>query len=151
MKDRATGAIDTVNESTPDSVAEFTEGNPLAAGLIGLGVGLLAATLIPETKEESRIADKVQGHVDSAATQLAQAGQQTAETIQPAAQDAAMAVKESAKGSAQSVKGEATDAASNVADNAKSEAKDATPVVVTSSTSPAGVRRRSRPGVTWTR
>ncbi len=125
MSDRASGAVDSVKEKTPDSVAGFTEGNPLAAGLIGLGVGLLAATLIPETREERKIAGKVQGHVDDAAAQIASAGQQVAENVQPAAQEAAQKVKESATDSADSVKGDAQDAASSAKTDARAEAKDA--------------------------
>jgi len=124
MSDRASNAVDKVKESTPDSVGEFTEGNPLAAGLIGLGVGLLAATLIPSTREEQQLADRAQDSVDSAARELARSGQQAAEAVKPAAQDAAAEVKGSAQQSAQSVKSDAQQAASDVQGTAKAKADD---------------------------
>ncbi len=123
LKDRASGAVDSIKESTPDSVGDFTEGNPFAAGLIGVGLGLLAATLIPETREENRLAGKVQGKIDDVAAELAHAGQQLAETVKPAAQDAVESVKESASTSAKNVKDEASDASSDVAKTAEREAK----------------------------
>lgn len=126
LKDRANGTVDSIKESTPDSVGDFTEGNPFAAGLIGVGLGLLAAALIPESREENRIAGKVQGQVDDVAAQLAQAGQQMAETVKPAAQDAVESVKESATTSAKNVKDEASDASSDVAKTAEREAKGTT-------------------------
>lgn len=126
VSDRASDALETVKSKTPDSVGEFTEGNPMAAGLIGLGVGLLAASLIPTTREEQRVADKVQGHVDQAASEIARSGQAAAENVQPKVAEAASTVKESAQDSAQNVQGDAKAAASDVADEAKSRAESQT-------------------------
>ena len=126
ITDRASGALDSAKEKTPDSVGEFTEGNPLAAGIIGLGVGLLAASLIPSTREEQRMADKVQDRIDDAATEIARSGQQAAENVQPQAVDAVAKVKESAQDSAKNVQGDAKSAATDVADEAKSQAKSQT-------------------------
>lgn len=122
LRDRASETLDRVNESTPDSVAEFTEGNPLAAGLIGLGVGLLAATLIPETPEEQRVADRAQHSIDSAARQVGEAGQRVAEKVKPAAEQAAAEVKGSAQQSAESVKSDAQEHAQDMKDTAQSKA-----------------------------
>ncbi|MEV6490558.1 DUF3618 domain-containing protein, partial [Actinoplanes sp. NPDC051633] len=44
----ASTAADTVREA-PHTVAQQTRGNPLAAGIIAFGAGLLAASLIPVT------------------------------------------------------------------------------------------------------
>ena len=60
LRDKASGALDHAKQASPDSVGEFAEGNPLAAGLIGLGIGLLAAALIPSTREERQVADRAQ-------------------------------------------------------------------------------------------
>jgi len=124
LADRASGVVDQLKEASPDSVEDFTQGNPLAAGLIGLGVGLLAATLIPTTKEEQQVADNVQGKVDAAALQMAESGQQAAENLKPAVESATQAVKESAQDSVENVKGEAQSAADDVQATAKSEAQD---------------------------
>lgn len=124
LRDKAGGKLSDLNEQTPDSVGEFTEGNPLVAGLIGLGVGLLAASLIPTTREEQDLADRAQDSIDSAAQQLARSGQQTAESVKPAAEDAAQEVKSSAQDSADSVKSDAQGAAKDVKDSAQSKAQD---------------------------
>ncbi len=124
LRDRASHALDRANEATPDSVGEFTEGNPLAAGLIGLGIGLLAATLLPQSREEQRIADKAQDTLDNAAGELARAGQQTAEAIKPAVTDAVDEVKTSAHESVESVKTDAQNAATDVKDTAITATKD---------------------------
>lgn len=124
ITDKAGNAIQHAKEAIPDPVGEFTEGNPLAAGLVGLGVGLLAASLIPTTPEEQKVADRAQDSIDSAAKQLAQSGQQAAEAIKPAAEDAAAEVKASAQGSVESVKSDAKDAADTVKDTAQSKAED---------------------------
>lgn len=124
LRDRAGDKLGDLNEQTPDSVGEFTEGNPLAAGLIGLGVGLLAASLIPTTREEQNLADRAQDSIDSAAKSLAQSGQQTAESVKPAAEGAAQNVKSSAQDSADSVKSDAKGAAKDVQSSAQSKAQD---------------------------
>lgn len=124
MGDKASDALQQAKDAAPDSVGEFTEGNPLAAGLIGLGVGLLAATLIPETREERQVAERAQDSIDTAAKQLAQSGQQAAEAIKPAAEGAVAEVKASAQDSVESVKGDAKDAADTVKGTAQSKADD---------------------------
>jgi|GEM_PF-4611487 len=124
VSDRASDAMQQVKDSTPDSVGEFTEGNPLAAGLIGLGVGLLASTLIPTTPEEQRLVDDNQDSIDTAARQMARSGQKAAEAVKPAVENAAAEVKSSAQDSAQSVKGDAKAAASDVQAHAKDKAQD---------------------------
>lgn len=125
LRDRAGSAVERISDSTPDSIEEFTEGNPLAAGLIGVGVGLLAATLIPTTDEEQRLADRAQDTIDSAATQVAKAGQHAADAVKPAVEDAAEEVKASAQDSVQAVKGDTRDAAQDVRDHARSRAQEA--------------------------
>lgn len=124
LKDKASSAVERANDAAPDSVGEFTEGNPLAAGLIGLGMGFLAATLIPTTPEEQKIADQAQDSIDSAAKQIAQSGQQAAEAVKPAAENAVAQVKTSAQDSVDTVKDDAKGAAHDVKDIAQSTAHD---------------------------
>jgi hypothetical protein len=55
--DRASSAAHDVADTVrgaPQAVTQQTEGNPLAAGIIAFGVGMLAATLIPTTDAERR-------------------------------------------------------------------------------------------------
>ncbi len=122
--DKASNAVQQAKDAAPDSVQDFAEGNPMAAGLIGLGVGLLAATLIPTTPEEQKVADRAQDSIDAAAKQIAQSGQQAAEAVKPAAESAAADVKASAQDSVASVKGDAKSAADDVKGEAQSKAHD---------------------------
>jgi hypothetical protein len=93
---------------TPDAVARKTRGNPLAAGVIAFGVGLLVASLLPETEAEKRagaaVADQSEGLVDRAR-----------ETAREMAGD----LGDTAKDAAGSVKDTAREAAGNTAQQAK--------------------------------
>ncbi len=57
---RRSDAADAVR-SAPRAVAQQTQGNPLAAGIIAFGVGMLAATLIPVTDAETPRRPAAQG------------------------------------------------------------------------------------------
>lgn len=115
----AAQAMDKVKDAAPDSAADFTEGNPIAAGLIGVGLGLLVATLIPETREEQRLADEAQEQIDALAGDLAQSGREAAEAVKPAAQEAVENVKSSAQDSARTVQSEGKAAADDVKSKAE--------------------------------
>ena len=51
----ATRAAEEIRDA-PDLIQQQTQGNPLAAGLIAFGTGLLLATLFPPTEAEQRAA-----------------------------------------------------------------------------------------------
>jgi hypothetical protein len=56
MRERVMGApreVTTTVREAPEAVARTTQGNPVAAGLIAFGAGLLAASLLPETDAEA--------------------------------------------------------------------------------------------------
>jgi gas vesicle protein len=121
MSDRASGAVDSVKEHTPDSLGEVTEGNPLAAAVAGFGIGMLAATLLPSSPDERRAANKLQGRLDDTAAELGRTGREAVENVKPEAQQAVEDVKESAKDSAESVKSDARSKADSVKDTAQSK------------------------------
>jgi hypothetical protein len=107
VQETAQSVAGTVRE-TPQTVARQTRGNPLAAGVIAFGLGLLAASLLPETDAEKRagsaVADRSGDLVDKAK-----------ETAREFAGD----FKDEARDAAQSVKETARDAVSNTAEQAK--------------------------------
>lgn len=88
-------------QQTPDIVARRTRGNPLAAGLIAFGAGLLVASLLPETEREkqagSAVAERSQGLVDKAK----ETGKELAQELSGTAREAGEQIKESAKTAAQ--------------------------------------------------
>jgi hypothetical protein len=107
VQETAHDVAGTVRE-TPDAVARKTRGNPLAAGVVAFGVGLLVASLLPETEAEKRagaaVADQSEGLVDKAR-----------ETARELAGD----LGDTAKDAAGSVKDTAREAAGNTAQQAK--------------------------------
>jgi uncharacterized protein DUF3618 len=114
--DMASSAVDTVR-SAPDTVRRRATGNPLAAGLVAFGAGMLLSSLLPATEPEQQVATQVK---DFATEQ----GRPVAQQLGQAGQQAAQELKESAQARAESVKQTATDAASTVKDEAQSAASD---------------------------
>ncbi|WP_168220721.1 DUF3618 domain-containing protein [Streptomyces sp. RFCAC02] len=108
MRDRAGRAGSTARE-TPGMAAERTRGNPLAAGLIAFGAGLVAAALLPPSQTEqdaaSRLSDRAgdyAGPVRDAARESARhlrndataTGMRAARDMQRTASDAARSTRD---------------------------------------------------------
>jgi len=116
-------AADAVRHA-PQQVAARTQGNPLAAGLIAFGVGLLAATMIPVSDAERRagqelkdrsgdLTDRVKDVAGDMKEDLSGSVQHAAEQVRGTAQDAAQTTKLQAESSAQDVKNQTKQAAQN--------------------------------------
>jgi uncharacterized protein YjbJ (UPF0337 family) len=121
--EKAHDAADAVRHA-PQAVAAQTQGNPLAAGIIAFGVGMLAATLIPVTDVERRagqqlkdntgeLTDKVKDMTAELREDLSGTVQQAAEQVKDTAEDAAQTTKGQAQSSAQEVKKQTKQAARN--------------------------------------
>jgi hypothetical protein len=95
IRDVSEQAMSTVREA-PEAVARTTKGNPLAAGLIAFGAGLLVASLLPETEAERRLAHEVSERVDALAEPLMETGRQVASDVGESISHAAGEVKETA-------------------------------------------------------
>jgi gas vesicle protein len=121
LSDRAGGAIDSVKDHTPDSLGQVTEGNPLGAAVVGFGIGILAASLLPSSPDEQRVANKLQGTLEDTAADLGRSGKEAVDNIKPEAQQAVEDVKESAKDSVESVKSDAQSKAEDVKDTAQTK------------------------------
>jgi len=114
-------AADTV-KGAPRAVTRQTQGNPLAAGIIAFGVGMLAATLIPVTDAERRagqqirensseLTDRVKDVAQEMKDDVAGTVQEAAGQVKQTAQDAAQTTKEQARSSAQDAKDQTQQAA----------------------------------------
>jgi hypothetical protein len=118
----ASSAVDTVR-STPDAIRRRTTGNPLAAGLIAFGAGLLLSSLLPASEPEQQVATQVKDFATEqgrpVAQQLGQAGQEAAQELKESAQLRAESVRQTAADAASTVKGEAQSAAADVKDQAQ--------------------------------
>jgi len=117
-QDAASSAGDKVQETAhnvagtvraaPQTVARQARGNPLAAGVIAFGVGLLAASLLPETEAEKRAGSAVAEHSGDLVDKAKETARDLASDLGDEARDAAQSVKETAR-----------DAAGNTAQQAK--------------------------------
>ena len=120
--DKAHQAADAVR-SAPQAVVSQTQGNPIAAGIIAFGVGLLASTLIPVTDAERRagqqlkdhsgdLTEKVKDVAGEMKDDLAGTAQEAVGQVKQTAQEAVQTTKETAQSNAQDVRTQAKQAAS---------------------------------------
>ena len=120
--EKAHDAADAVR-SAPQALATQTKGNPVAAGIIAFGIGMLAATLIPVTDAEKRagqqlkdnsgeLTDKVKDVAAEMKDDLSGTVQHAVGEVKATAADAAQTTKDQAQSSAQDVKDQARHAAS---------------------------------------
>ena len=107
----------------PHQVAAKTQGNPLAAGLIAFGAGLLVSSLIPPSEKEREAADALKTAAEPVTTQLTEAAKDMAQGWKEPAQEAMENVKATATDAAEHVKTEGQYAAADVKDKA-ADAKD---------------------------
>lgn len=121
QQDTTGSALDTARQ-VPQTVMDGTQGNPLAAGLIAFGAGLLLASVLPGSEAEQHAATQMLNKAQPAIDEVSSAAQQTAsdlkETISGAAQElgsaasgATDAVREQAKSGAEEVRSTTSNAA----------------------------------------
>lgn len=132
VKDRIIGAADNATGNVgatlddagaaigdaPHKVAVKTQGNPLAAGLIAFGAGLLVSSLIPPSAKERESAEALKRAAEPVTTQLTEAAQDLAHGLQEPAQEGMENVKATAADAVQNVKEEGQYAVSDVKDTA---------------------------------
>jgi gas vesicle protein len=128
--ERASGVASSVGDSVSgtasgavDTLSSKAQGNPLAAGLVAFGAGMLVSALIPVSEKEAQVAhqavDAAKEHgqplVDEAksigqqmGSDLAETATESAQQVKETAQESVQHVKEEGQSSAQSVKDEAT-------------------------------------------
>jgi len=107
----------------PAQVKTKTQGNPLAAGLIAFGAGMLLSSLIPASEKEREAADALKTAAEPLTTELTDAAKDMAQGLKEPAQEAMENVKATAADAAEHVKTEGQYAAADVKDKA-TEAKD---------------------------
>ena len=73
--DTAGGTVDTI-KGTPDAVVQQTQGNPLVAGAVAFGVGVLMASVFPASAKEQEVADQLKDKAQPLADDLKQTGQE---------------------------------------------------------------------------
>jgi hypothetical protein len=107
-------AADAVRQA-PEMARERVEGNPLAAGLIAYGFGMLVSSLLPPTRPEQELAGKAQPLVESAVDEAKNVGQEVVADLREPALEAVEQLKGTVTDTAQSVGSHAADAARETA------------------------------------
>ncbi|MBO0595814.1 DUF3618 domain-containing protein [Nesterenkonia sp. E16_7] len=123
VSDQAHHAAEGLHQA-PGAAKQKTRGNPLAAGLIALGAGWLAASLVPASEPEKRAAAKLEDQAQPLVDDAKSQAKSMAEELKEPAQESAQRVRDSAAESAQNVKSEGQDQKDTVADSANSSAQD---------------------------
>lgn len=102
MSDTASAARDQLQQ-VPDLARRQTEGNPLAAGVVAFGAGMLVASLIKPSRGEQALASHVEPHLQQAASQLKEKGAEVAEQLEEPARQAAESAGQAAREAAEHV------------------------------------------------
>jgi len=115
--DSLTSAADGAKEavgSAPQAVRRQTQGEPLAAGLVAFGLGMVISALVPASQAETQLASQAEEKAKELAEPVKQTGQQLAQDLKPAAQEAVEQVKSTAQDAAQDTTEQAKSAAQDV-------------------------------------
>jgi hypothetical protein len=126
---KAYAARDTVSERAseargaasraPTAVKQKAQGNPLAAGVVAFGLGMLVSSLIPSTEKEREAVSQLQKNLEPVKEKASELARDVGESLKPAAQEAAQSVKMAATYGAETVKQEGAAAAAEVKDQAQ--------------------------------
>ncbi|WP_329013563.1 DUF3618 domain-containing protein [Micromonospora rifamycinica] len=115
----AASTVGDAAQQAPQVIRRKSEGNPIAAGVIAFGVGMLVSSLIPASRREQELAAQVKekagehggavkeklGEVaGELREELREPAQHAAESLRGTAQDAVQAVREDTRGAAHEVK-----------------------------------------------
>ena len=127
VKSSAGAAVSTAADAVAGAPAKVTgqaKGNPMAAGLIAFGAGMLLSALIPASKKEAQAASVLKEQAQPLLGQLTSTVKEAAGHLQEPAQQALESVKSTAADAVSTVKDEGTSAVGDVAAQAQG-AKDA--------------------------
>jgi ElaB/YqjD/DUF883 family membrane-anchored ribosome-binding protein len=116
LQSAASSGVSAVGDAlsqAPAVAQRKTRGNPLAAGLIAFGAGLLVSSLIPASRKEQQAVGALQEHLEPVKQQAGEVAKEMADNLREPAQQAA-----------ESIKGVATDAADTVKQQARSATDD---------------------------
>lgn len=110
--------------SAPQVVRQRTEGNPLAAGLVALGLGWLAGSLLPATRVERQAADALKEKAAPLANEVSDMTKETVQNLQEPAEEAAAQVKSRGADAILAVKEEGGSTAADMTNTAKESAQN---------------------------
>lgn len=100
--------------SAPRKVREQTQGNPLAAGLVAFGLGLVLASVVPSSRTEQRAAKAVEEKAEPLVEGARSTAQEVVHDLEQPARESVDAVRDAAKDAARSVGEHGREAAADV-------------------------------------
>jgi gas vesicle protein len=118
----AAGSVSDSAGGALDAVGSKAQGNPLAAGLVAFGAGMLISALIPASEKEAEVAqravDAAKEHGQPVVDEAKSVGQQMGQELKDSAVESAQQVKDTAAESVENVKQEGQSSARTVKDQA---------------------------------
>ena len=111
--------------NAPRAIARQARGNPLAAGIIAFGVGMLAATVIPVTDLERRAGQQLKDNTGELTDRVKDVAAEMKDDLSGSVQHAVGQVKETAADAAQTTKDQAQSSAQDATDRTKQAAQHA--------------------------
>jgi len=118
LSERASEAAEVVR-GAPTTVKRKAQGNPLAAGVIAFGLGMLVSSLIPSSEKERQAVSQLQENLEPVKEKATEVARDVGESLKPAAQEAAESVKTTAQQGVESVKQEGQAAAQDIKQQAQ--------------------------------
>jgi ElaB/YqjD/DUF883 family membrane-anchored ribosome-binding protein len=112
MSDSAGSSAHGMAESArhaPEALTERAEGNPLMAGAVAFGFGMLIGSLLPGTSKEQQLGRKVEPKLEQVAQGAAETARTVAADVRPTAEEEFGALKDEARGAAEATKTSATE------------------------------------------
>lgn len=118
----AAGSVSDSAGGAVDAIGSKAQGNPLAAGLVAFGAGMLISALVPASEKEAEVAqrtvDAAKEHGQPVLDEAKSVGQQMGQELKDSATESAQQVKDTAQDSVQNVKQEGQSSAQTVKDQA---------------------------------
>jgi hypothetical protein len=118
VSERASEAREAVREA-PTTVKRKAQGNPLAAGVIAFGLGMLVSSLIPSSQRERQAVSQLQENLEPVKEKASEVAKDVGESLKPPVQEAAESVKTTAQEGVESVKQEGKAGAQDVKEQAQ--------------------------------
>jgi len=104
----ASAALDTVKEG-PEMIRQQAQGNPMAAGLIAFGAGMLLGSLMPASSAEHQAATALAPKLEPLKDEAMHIGQELKERASDTASDVAASMKQHASDAGEHVKEQASE------------------------------------------
>lgn len=120
VSDAASTATEAMKQA-PQQLRRQTRGNPMAAGLIAFGGGLLVGSLLPETRAEHEMTSRLEPAMATAMSEAKEAGREVAEDLKDDARDSMESVKEAGAEAGQHLKEDAREAAERTRDRTRDQ------------------------------